>query len=73
MQATIVLFKNETHVQFFDPDSKNHIINHPSHWTTADALVNIFKMSSAMNLNQVDYYSEVNELGEHIQCFFMEG
>lgn len=72
MQATIVLHERETHVQFFDPDSANfHVIRHPSDWTRDNARTNAANLMSDMGMWLDNTYSETNELGELIECYFL--
>lgn len=72
MKATVVLYDRQTHVQFFDPDSHHfHVINHPSHWTRSDARLNVDDLSASMGMYINSTYSETNELGEYVECFFL--
>ena len=72
MRATIVVHERETHVQFFDPDSPHfHVINHPSDWTRYDARTNAVNLMVGMGMRIDDTYSETNELGELVECYFL--
>lgn len=72
MRATIVLHERETHVQFFDPDSDHfQVINHPSDWTHHNARTNAVELMLGMGMWLDNTYSETNELGELIECYFL--
>ena len=72
MKATIVLHERETHVQFFDPDSDHfQVINHPSDWTRHKAKSNVENLIAEMGMRIDDTYSETNELGELVECYFL--
>ena len=72
MRATIVLHERETHVQFFDPDSPHfHVINHPSDWTRNNGRANAENLIAEMGMRLDGTYSETNELGELIECYFL--
>ena len=72
MRATIVLHERETHVQFFDPDSDHfQVINHPSDWTRDKAKTNAENLIAGMGMRLDDTYSETNELGELVECYFL--
>lgn len=72
MRATIVLHERETHVQFFDPDSDHfQVINHPSDWTRDKARTNAAELMVGMGMRLDGTYSETNELGELVECYFL--
>lgn len=71
MQATIVVFKNETHFSFFDPDyrmiSKNvDSSNYEASLQRANDVID------SAGLIRTGTYSEFNEFGDPVTCFFAE-
>lgn len=70
--ATIVVFKDETHLTVFDDDGddRKYVIKHRDGMTYDDALKEAHDEAIDRGMNFVSDYFELNEFDDPVTCLF---
>lgn len=72
IKATMVVFVSETHLEVFEPFQRNYEVVHQD-GTSYDSALNVArKVAKDNGFDIVNEYSEENEFGDPITCYFLE-
>lgn len=71
MQATVSVFHNETHIDYFDLGIDRLIMENPKHWDYEKSLSSARRLVDSIGMAIDSEYSEYNEFGDPITCLFI--
>lgn len=71
IKATMVVFVSETHLEIFEPIERHYeIMNEGVNYDSALRIAK--RVAKAYGFDIVNEYSEFNEFGDPITCYFLE-
>ena len=70
MQATVSIFKNETHIDYFIDGVPRLIMTNPDGWDYDKVLSKTRRLVDGIGMAIDSEYQEINEFGDPITCFF---
>ena len=71
IKATLIVFVSETHLEIFEPIERHYeVMNEGVNYD--DALVIAKNTAKSFGFDIVNEYSEFNEFGDPITCYFLE-
>lgn len=72
MKATVVVFVNETHIEYFEPNNTHFEFVHMDDWSYDRALNNARRLIDEAGMQIKSVHFEYNEFNDPITCFFAE-